>query len=326
MISLKISKEVWALKESFNISRVSMTQSYILKVELSDGEHTGRGECEPHESEPLIMDEVEQIIEGLRRKIEQGLSRAQLNTLLPAGPARNAIDCALWDLEAKQSGQRAWQLAGLALDQPLETAYTIGLGSVESMAKKAAKYKDRALLKIKLNHENNLEILQAIRAQAPDSVLIVDANEAWTFEQLTELSEPFAALGVALIEQPLPAGKDQALADYRGSVPLCADESCLDRHSLSDVKQRYSFINIKLDKTGGLTEALLLANEAKALGLRIMVGCMTGTSLAMAPAMLIGAMAEFCDLDGPLLLAEDRNPGLVYQASNVHQPQPATWG
>jgi L-alanine-DL-glutamate epimerase-like enolase superfamily enzyme len=246
--------------------------------------------------------------------------------LLPAGPARNAIDCALWDLEAKRSGQRAWHNAGIALEQSLETAYTIGLDSAEIMGAKAAKYQHRALLKLKLGHQNSLELVEAVRSQAPNSTLIVDANEAWTFEQLSELAEPLAALGVVLIEQPLPAGQDQALADYRGSVPLCADESCLDRNSLAAVKQRYSFINIKLDKTGGLTEALLLADEAKSLGLRIMVGCMTGTSLAMAPAMLIGSMAEFCDLDGPLLLAEDRSPGLVYHASNVHRPESATWG
>lgn len=326
MLSLVIKKETWSLKGSFTISRLTMYESYVLVVEISDGIQVGRGECEPHESDPSCMNVVESIIEDLRSKIENGITRSELNALLPAGPARNAIDCALWDLEAKQSGKRAWELAEVDLNSPLVTAYTICLESAEQMAAKALKHKHRKLLKLKLGAENSIQLVKAVRQQAPDTCLIVDANEAWTFEQLNELAPPLAELGVALIEQPMPAGKDQDLEHYTGPVPLCADESCLDRKSLQDVNKRYEFINIKLDKTGGLTEALLLADEAKRIGLRLMVGCMTGTSLAMAPAMIIGAMAEFCDLDGPLLLEKDRIPGLVYEDSLVCLPEVAMWG
>ncbi|MBL4836884.1 MAG: dipeptide epimerase [Kordiimonadaceae bacterium] len=326
MVSLTIKKEVCPLEGSFTISRVTMTESYVLVVELREAGHVGRGECEPHESDFSQMDVVESIIEDLRPLIEKGLSREQLNLLLPAGPARNAIDCALWDLEAKKAGKRAWDIAGVKLQQPLVTAYTICLEAPEEMAAKAARHKDRALLKLKLGAKDSLLRVEAVRRAAPDARLIVDANEAWSYEELRCLAEPLAKYGVELIEQPLPAGADHVLENYRGPVPLCADESCLDRTSLADVKTRYGFINIKLDKTGGLTEALKLAEDAQALGLRIMVGCMTGTSLAMAPAMILGAMAEFCDLDGPLLLAKDRKPGLWYDQSLVHIPEKRLWG
>jgi L-alanine-DL-glutamate epimerase-like enolase superfamily enzyme len=326
MISLTIKKEVWLLDEPFVISRVSMTQSYVLVVELDDGGYVGRGECEPHESDDSYMVKVENTIENLREKIENGLTRDELNQLLPAGPARNAIDCAMWDLEAKKADMRVWELAGVDLKSPLVTAYTICIGSPEEMAEKATRHKHLDLLKLKLDSEFCLERVQAVRNAAPNPRIIVDANEAWTFKQLTQFAEPLAKLNVSLIEQPLPAGKDEELVNYLGSVPLCADESCHDRNSLIEVKERYQFINIKLDKTGGLTEALCLAEEAKTNGLRIMVGCMTGTSLAMAPAMLIGALAEFCDLDGPLLLARDRKPGLDYENSIIHIPQREVWG
>ncbi|WP_321397069.1 N-acetyl-D-Glu racemase DgcA [Emcibacter sp.] len=326
MVELKIIKEVWPLAGSFNISRVNLTESYVVSVELRDGEYLGRGECEAHESDPAQMDVVEAIIEGLRPELERGIDRAVLSGLLPAGPARNALDCALWDLEAKKSGRRAWENAGVVLDKPLLTAYTIGLDTVDGMAAKAARYRHRELLKVKLNEHDSLERIRSIRQAAPDSRLIVDANEAWTFDLLTELADPFAGLGVELIEQPLPAGGDRELENYKGRVPLCADEACLDRASLSHIRGRYSYINIKLDKTGGLTEALALAKDAQAMGLGIMVGCMTGTSLAMAPAMMIGALAEFCDLDGPLLLARDRSPGLIYEDSLVHIPTSEVWG
>ncbi|PHZ86524.1 N-acetyl-D-Glu racemase DgcA [Paremcibacter congregatus] len=326
MVSLKIQKEIWPLDGSFTISRVSMTKSYTLVVELQDGAHIGRGECEPHESDPLQMEAVEKSIEALRPLIEEGLTRVEMNLLFPAGPARNALDCAMWDLEAKKAGKRAWDLAGVTMPPSLVTAYTICLETPEEMAAKAAKHQDRALLKLKLGASGSLARVAAVRQAAPEARLIVDANEAWSYGELCRLADPLADYGVELIEQPLPAGADQALENYQGSVPLCADESCLDRSSLTDVKSRYGFINIKLDKTGGLTEALLLAEEAQALGLRIMVGCMTGTSIAMAPAMIIGAMAEFCDLDGPLLLAKDRSPGLRYEHSSVYAPDREMWG
>jgi len=303
-----------------------MEKSYVVVVELNDGQNIGKGECEPHESDPSFMDKITATIESLRTKIEAGMSRDELNQLLPAGPARNSIDCAMWDLEAKQKGKRAWELAGIELKQPLITAYTICISSPFEMASKAALNKHRELLKLKLDSKNALASVKAVRKAAPNPEIIVDANEAWTYQQLIQLSQPLAKLGVCLIEQPLPAGKDKELKNYNGPIPLCADESCLDRSSLGEVKERYQFINIKLDKTGGLTEALCLVDEAKKQGLRIMVGCMTGTSLAMAPAMLIGAMAEFCDLDGPLLLAKDRVPALRYENSIIHRPQKEMWG
>lgn len=326
MISLTIKKEVWPLDGSFTISRVSMTESYTLVVDLQDGAHVGRGECEPHESDPSQMEAVETIINRLRPEIEQGLTREALSSLLPAGPARNALDCALWDLEAKKAGRRAWEMAGVTMPSSLVTAYTICLETPEEMAAKSARHKDRALLKLKLGATDSLARVAAVRQAAPDARLIVDANEAWSYEELSRLADPLAQYGVELIEQPLPAGADQALENYQGPVPLCADESCLDRNSLAEVSGRYSFINIKLDKTGGLTEALKLVEAAEEKGLRIMVGCMTGTSIAMAPAMIIGAMAEFCDLDGPLLLAKDRSPGLRYEQSFVHIPDREMWG
>jgi len=326
MRTLDIKQEIWPLAEKFTISRISLVQSYVLVVEIGEGDFLGRGECEPHESDPQQMIEVESIIEGLRSVIEEGLTREALQTLLPAGPARNAIDCALWDLEAKIEGRRVWEMAEVKSSNTLVTAYTISIDSPQEMAAKAGRNKDRSLLKIKLSGEGNMERITAVRAAAPDVRLIVDANEAWTYAQLLEFSEPMAKLGVELIEQPLPAGADQELEDYFGPVPLCADESCLDRNSLVQVEKRYSFINIKLDKTGGLTEALKLAKEANSQGLKLMVGCMTGTSLAMAPAMIIGAMAEFCDLDGPLLLAKDRQPGLAFNQSMVSFPEKNLWG
>ncbi len=326
MISLTVKKETWPLKEPFAISRVTMQEVYVLAVELRRGEHVGRGECEPHETDPDVMDELAKAVENLRPAIEAGMSRAELNNLLPACPIRNALDCAMWDLEAKQAGLRAWQLAAVTMPDSLQTAYTICIGTVEEMAEKAARNRHRPLLKLKLGAEQCIERVSAVRAAAPEADIIVDANEAWSFEQLERLAPGLHALGVSLIEQPLPAGQDRALEHYRGAVPLCADESCLDRGSLPQVQKRYRYINIKLDKTGGLTEALHLAREAQALGLGIMVGCMTATSLAMAPAMLVGSMARFCDLDGPLLLADDRSPGLSYDNSTIALPPAAVWG
>lgn len=326
MMSLSIKKEIWPIAGSFNISRVSVTEAYVLVVELTDGEYVGRGESEPHESDVSYMDIVEQEIEAVRADIERGISREELDKLLPAGRARNAIDCALWDLEAKKSGKRAWELAGVAMDKPLVTAYTISLNSPEEMAEQTKKYSHRDLLKLKLGEGDCLAQVRAVREAAPNTRLIVDANEAWSFDMLCEMAEPMAELGVELIEQPMPAGQDDELIKYTGPVPLCADESCIDRSSLPHAKGRYAYVNIKLDKTGGLTEALALADAALEQGFKLMVGCMTGTSLAMAPAMIIGQMSEFCDLDGPLLLAKDREDCLKYEDSVVHIPEVNVWG
>jgi len=325
-MGMTLRMESWPLKQPFSTSQFSISRSITLTVELRDGEFTGRGECEPHEHDAGIAQEVLRGLEFNRPLIEAGISRQELDRLLPAGPARNAIDCALWDLEAKRSGRRAWELAGVALRSPLTTAYTISLHSLADMLADARSNRNRPLLKVKLGRRESLAIVEAVRCAAPDARLIVDVNGAWSFDELARSAAPLAKLGVELIEQPLPAGGDAELASYRGPVPLCADESCLDAASLPALSPGYAYVNVKLDKTGGLTEALRLAESAKEKSLRIMVGCMNGTSLAIAPAMVIGALAEICDLDSPLLLARDRAPGLRYEGSQVHIPAPDVWG
>lgn len=322
---MTLQLENWKLMQPFRTSRFSLSRNTALTVTLRDGDLIGRGECEPHEYDAAIARDVLNNIERNRANIEGGLSREELDSLLPAGPARNAIDCALWDLEAKRSRRRAWELAGVVL-KPLITAYTISLSSPEDMAVQAGQNRDRPLLKVKLGQKESLASIEAVRRAAPDARLIVDVNGAWDVDELNRLAGPLASLGVELIEQPLPAGEDAELADYLGSVPLCADESCPDTTSLSTLHGKYSYINIKLDKSGGLTEGLRLAEAARTRSLGIMVGCMNGTSLAMAPAMVIGTIAEFCDLDGPLLLESDRSPGLTYEGSLIHVPIPDIWG
>jgi L-alanine-DL-glutamate epimerase-like enolase superfamily enzyme len=325
-MQMKLHLESWKLKAPFCTSQFSISKSNVMTVQLQDGELTGRGECEPHEYDVAIAREVLASIERLRPSIEAGISRQELQHLLPSGPARNAVDCALWDLDAKLTGRRAWELAGVALDSPLTTAYTISLASPREMARQAGDNRGRPLLKLKLGKKESLAIVQAVRRAAPDARLIVDANGAWNIDDLNGIASPLDELGVELIEQPLAAGDDTELPSYSGTVPLCADESCLDTSSLSTLSEKYSYINIKLDKTGGLTEALRVVEAAKRRSLGIMAGCMTGTSLAMAPAMVIGAMAEFCDLDGPLLLETDRTPGLAYEDGLIHVPTPDIWG
>jgi L-alanine-DL-glutamate epimerase-like enolase superfamily enzyme len=249
-----------------------------------------------------------------------------LQEALRPGAARNALDCALLDLEAKTRGQRAWELLGRPAPRACTTAFTISLGTPEAMAAATAKAADRPLLKIKLGGDDDGERIVAVRSQAPESELIVDANEAWTAADLERNLAACAAAGVTLVEQPLPAGQDEPLARIRRQVAVCADESVHDRASLEGLRERYDAINIKLDKTGGLTEALAMADAARALGFEIMVGCMVGTSLSMGPAMLLAAQARFVDLDGPLLLAGDREHGLRYDGSTVYPPEPALWG
>jgi len=265
-------------------------------------------------------------IEAMRAPLAAGLDRMALQTVMPAGAARNALDCALWDLEAKCSGRPAHTLAGIPALHALVTAYTISLGTPEIMAAAAAKASDRALLKIKLGADGDVARLRAVRAAAPRAELIVDANEGWNEGNLAANLDACAQAGVTLVEQPLPAGNDAALASVARSVPVCADESLHDRASIAALAGGYDAVNIKLDKAGGLTEALALAAEAERLGFDIMVGCMLSTSLAMAPAMLVAQRARVVDLDGPLLLAGDRPHGLVYEASLVHPPTPALWG
>ncbi len=319
---IEVSRDVFPLAQVFTISRGSRTEAHVLTVQVSDGVHTGRGECVPYARYGETLDSVTNEIAELSGDI----TRAALYDLLPAGAARNAVDCAMWDLEAKQSGKRAWQLAGLTEPGPEITAYTLSLDTPEAMQAQAAQNAFRPLLKIKLGTPDDMPRLEAVRAGAPKSRIIVDANEGWSAEVYTDLAPHLLRLGVDMVEQPLPAGEDDALIGLERPVPLCADESCHDRASLPALKGKYDMINIKIDKTGGLTEALALRDAAVSEGYEVMVGCMVGSSLAMAPATLVAQGAAVVDLDGPLLLAEDRDQPLIFDAAGVHPPTAALWG
>jgi len=319
-------RESWPIAGRFTISRGSKTASDVILVEIEEAGFKGRGECVPYAHYGESLDSAAAAIEGIVPALESGLERAELQSRLPAGSARNAVDCALWDLEAKRSGRPVWELAGLKRPGTIVTAYTLSLDTVENMAAAALKHAGRPLLKLKLAGPDDLDRVEAVHAHAPKARLIVDANEGWTPEIYARLAPRLKQIGVELIEQPLPAGKDEALAGMTRPVAVCADESCHDRASLPRVARRYDAINIKLDKTGGLTEALALKREAEAAGFKIMVGCMLATSLSMAPALLLAQGAAFVDLDGPLLLARDRSPGLVYEGSRVAPAEPALWG
>jgi len=326
MRQLTVRAESWPIAGTFTISRGSKTKADVVVVEIREGGHVGRGECVPYPRYGETIEAAVAAIEGLRPEIARGLDREALQSAMPPGAARNAVDCALWDLDAKRSGRPVWQLAGLAPPRPVTTAYTLSLDTIDSMATAARGNAHRPLLKLKLSGPGDLDRVRAVHEAAPGARLIVDANEAWTAATYAELAPELKPLGVELIEQPLPADADDALAGLPRPVPVCADESCHDAARLDRIVGRYDAINIKLDKTGGLTEALALAAAARAAGLEIMVGCMVGTSLAMAPALLVAQGARWVDLDGPLLLAEDRVPGLAYDGSLVPPPSPALWG
>ena len=326
MIKLHVQSEYWPLRATFRISRSTRTHVQVVVVELHDGNQQGRGECVPYAHYGESVERVCQQIAGLRPELEQGLDRPRLQSLLPAGAARNALDCALWDLEAKQTGKRAWEHAGVSYVHSLTTAYTLSLETPEKMKTAAAENAFRPLLKLKLGGAGDLQRVQAVRAGAPQARLIVDANEGWTPEMYQEFAPKFTQWGVEMIEQPLPAGKDQCLAEMERPIRVCADESCHDRASLPALLGKYDRINIKLDKTGGLTEALALQKEAQAAGLEVMVGCMVATSLSIAPAMIVAQGARVVDLDGPLLLAKDREAGLRYEKGWLYPPEPTLWG
>jgi L-alanine-DL-glutamate epimerase-like enolase superfamily enzyme len=295
-------------------------------AEVSHGGHTGRGECVPYPRYGETPEATLAALQAMREPLARGLDRTALQAAMPAGAARNALDCALLDLEAKSASQRAWALLGRPAPRPCTTAFTISLGTPEAMAAATAKAAHRPLLKIKLGGDGDGERIVAVRKAAPESELIVDANEAWTEANLEQNLAACDAVGVTLVEQPLPAGKDGALARIRRPLAVCADESVHDRKSLAPLRERYDAVNIKLDKTGGLTEALAMADVAQALGFEIMIGCMVATSLSMAPAMLVTPQARFVDLDGPLLLARDRDHGLRYDDSLVYPPDASLWG
>ncbi|KUP93313.1 N-acetyl-D-Glu racemase DgcA [Tritonibacter horizontis] len=321
-MQITVTADVFKLAQVFTISRGSRTEARVLTVRIEDGGHVGWGECVPYARYGETLDSVTAEIEGL----PEAFSRADLQDLLPAGAARNAVDCALWDLAAKQAGKRVWELAGLAAPGPEITAYTLSLAEPEEMRAQAALNAHRPLLKIKLGTPEDMPRLEAVRAGAPEARIIIDANEGWSAEVYADLAPHLVRLGVELVEQPLPAGEDEALIGMDRPVPVCADESAHDCASLADLKGKYDVVNIKLDKTGGLTEALKLRDAALAEGYQVMVGCMVGSSLAMAPATLVAQGALVTDLDGPLLLAEDRPEPLTFDADGVHPPRSALWG
>jgi L-alanine-DL-glutamate epimerase-like enolase superfamily enzyme len=319
--------ERWPLAGAFTISRGSKTEAVVVTVELREGSHRGRGECVPYARYGETPDGVVAAMEDMRQPLRRGLDRTALQTAMPAGAARNALDCAFWDLDAKRTGRRAYDLAGLGAPKPLVTAYTISLAAPEAMAQAAERAASRPLLKVKLGGGgDDGERIAAVRRAAPKAELIVDANEGWSEENLAQNLSACAAAGVTLIEQPLPEGRDAALAHIQRPIPVCADESVHDRASLDAVAGKYDAVNVKLDKTGGLTEALALLAEAERRGLTAMAGCMVATSLAMAPAMLVAQRAAVVDLDGPLLLAKDRLDGLRYVGSLVYPAEPTLWG
>ncbi|SCZ49225.1 N-acetyl-D-Glu racemase DgcA [Epibacterium ulvae] len=321
-MQITVTWDVFKLAQVFTIARGSRTEAKVLTVKIEQDGFTGWGECVPYARYNETLESVTAEIEAL----PETFTREELQSLLPAGAARNAVDCAMWDLEAKIAGKPVWELAGLPEPSPEITAYTLSLASPEEMQKQAAENAHRPLLKIKLGTPDDMPRLEAVRAGAPDARIIIDANEGWSAEDYAALAPNLVRLGVELVEQPLPSGEDAALVGMERPVPVCADESCHDRTSLPKLKGKYDVVNIKLDKTGGLTEALKLREAALAEGYQVMVGCMVGSSLAMAPATLIAQGMLVTDLDGPLLLAEDRDVPLTFDTDGVHPPKAELWG
>jgi L-alanine-DL-glutamate epimerase-like enolase superfamily enzyme len=318
---ITVQPETFQLAQVFTISRGSRSQAEVLTVRIEKDGLIGWGECVPYARYGETLASVTEQIEALG-----DISHGELAEALPAGAARNALDCAFWDLKAKTSGVPVAQRIGLQKLQPQITAYTLSLDSPEAMERQAKLNAHRPLLKIKLGTPDDMPRLEAVRRGAPKARIIVDANEGWSAEVYSDLAPHLLRLGVELVEQPLPASEDDALLGLARPLPICADESCHDRSSLPHMRDKYDYANIKLDKTGGLTEALALRDAALEAGFGLMVGCMVGSSLAMAPAVLLAQAAQFTDLDGPLLLAEDRDHALKFDADGVHPPVAALWG
>ncbi|MCL4127652.1 UNVERIFIED_CONTAM: hypothetical protein GTU68_026138 [Idotea baltica] len=321
-MSITVTQDVFRLAEVFTISRGSRTEAKVLTVRVERDGVVGWGECVPYARYNETLDSVTDQIE----RLPEDVTRLGLYDLLEAGAARNAVDCALWDLEAKVAGKRVWDLIGVPAPKPCITAFTLSLDTPDNMRAAAAKHSARPLLKIKLGTPDDMARLEAVRAGAPSSEIIVDANEGWTAEVYSDLAPHLLRLGVSMVEQPLPAGADDMLSEIARPLPVCADESCHDTPTLAGLKGKYDMVNIKLDKTGGLTEALALNEAARAQGYAVMVGCMVGSSLAMAPATIVAQGAAVVDLDGPLLLAEDRDQPLIFDENGVHAPDAALWG
>ena len=324
MRKVDMSLESWPTKAPFSITGHTFTEARVLVVSLHEQGKSGRGEATGVYYRGETADSLLAEAESIRKPLEQGLDRATLQSLLPAGGARNAIDCALWDLDAKLSGKSIWALTGIA-PHTVITVNTVGIDTPTAMAE-MARGLDSPTIKVKLDGHKPLLCMQAIRNARPDAELVVDVNQGWNFQQLVELAPTFQSLGVTMIEQPLPRGDDAELADYQSPVPLCADESCLDTSELNQAATRYQMINIKLDKTGGLTEALTLAKQAKEKGLGLMVGNMLGTSLAMAPGFVVAQYCQLADLDGPVLLRDEREDGMSFEGGKVSTPASKLWG
>jgi L-alanine-DL-glutamate epimerase-like enolase superfamily enzyme len=323
---LQATIETFPIAGLFTISRGSKSEAEVISCTITDAGLSGRGECVPYRRYGESLDGVLADIQAMAGAISDGLSRAELQDRMKPGAARNALDCALWDLEAKQTGQRVAGMIGSIGSKPFVTAFTLSLGAPEAMASEARKQADRPLLKIKLGTQDDEARMRAVRDAAPFARIIVDANEGWAQDNLVRHLAIASELGISLIEQPLPAGKDAALAQIQRQVPVCADESVHATKDLHHLRDRYDAVNIKLDKTGGLTEALAMKTEARRQGFSVMIGCMVGTSLAMAPAVLLAQDADYADLDGPLLLARDRPGGLRYDGSLVYPPEADLWG
>ena len=321
-MTLSVTRDSFPLAEVFTIARGSKTSAEVITVRAFAEGVMGQGECVPYARYGESLDSVTAQIEGL----PEGIQRHDLQDALPPGAARNAVDCALWDLSAKITGAPVWQLAGLGKPKAVTTAFTLSLDTPEKMQAAAARNAERPLLKIKLGTPDDMPRVEAVRAGAPKSRIIVDANEGWTAEVYADLAPHLVRLGVAVVEQPLPAGQDDMLAEIERPLPVCADEACHDRGSLPALTGKYDMVNIKLDKAGGLTESLALREAAIAEGYQYMMGCMVGSSLAMAPAVLVAQGAAVTDLDGPLLLAKDRDPAIRFEGSVMAPAAPGLWG
>jgi L-Ala-D/L-Glu epimerase / N-acetyl-D-glutamate racemase len=325
VINIDARAEIWPLKETFRISRGSRTEARVVVATVGDGQFTGQGEGVPIRRYNQTSDSVLAQIELIKR--EENLGRESLQKLLPPGAARNALDCALWDLEAKQSGKRVWELANIAIVPEVETSFTISLNTPEKMAAAATAHSTAPILKLKLGGDDvDLARVEAVHAVVPATRLIIDANESWSPAHFRKIVLALKKLGVELIEQPFPAEADDVLEEIKHPIPVCADESCHTTTDLPRLKNRYEIVNVKLDKSGGFTEALRLCERARELGFRLLIGCMVGTSLSMAPARVLASTAHYVDLDGPLLLARDREHALAYQNGRILVPVKQLWG
>ena len=325
-MQVEIRRVDWPYTSVFRISYREQTHAETALIELKDGNLVGRGEAMGVSYHGETADSIIAQLKEIAGKLSRGITRKELQSLLPPSGARNAADCALWDLEAKRSGRPAWALAGMSSVAPIITDFTLSLDTPEAMALAAQAAGNFTMLKLKLAGDGDIDRVSAVRAARPDVELIVDANQAWTERQLREFTPELAELGVKLIEQPLPAGRDEALAGFESPIPLCADESCQTTASLPSLAGKYQYVNIKLDKTGGLTEALALAREARARNFGLMVGCMGGSSLSMAPAFIVAQFCTFVDLDGPLLASSDVGNPIRYEGGTMHVPEAKLWG